>query len=236
MSIYHGRNARIYIAGYDISALAIALTPAQERELHPYAVLDGVAGYHQMPGLAKDALSIEGLFDDNYMSILKTMFDDGGGKQIVIPFGLTQGTRGLAVDSARMTKYNFSAVVTDVNKLSGEFLAENLPWDEIILLQPKAQETTDGFGDVYNHGAAISSIVGYLQVFECGGDDALIVKIQSDDNAGFTSPVDRITFTTANGITAERRTAIVGVDSYLRMTWAGTPPYQVTFAVGTKII
>ena len=90
MSIYHGRNARIYIAGYDISALAIALTPAQERELHPYAVLDGVAGYHQMPGLAKDALSIEGLFDDNYMSILKTMFDDGGGKQIVIPFGLTR--------------------------------------------------------------------------------------------------------------------------------------------------
>ena len=236
MGIYHGKSARLYIGGYDISSLAVGLTPQQERELKPYAVMDGVAGYHQMPGLAKDALAIDGLFDDNYMEMLTLMFGNGLPYQVIIPFGTTQGDRGLAVEGARLQKYGISAVVTDINKLSGELIAENLPWDEIILLQPKVQKTSDGTGTAYNHGSAITSIAGYRQVFECGGDDAFIVKIQSDDNANFTSPTDRITFNTAAGITAERKTADVGVDSYLRVAWSGTSPYQATFVVAVKII
>lgn len=236
MAIYHGQNARIYIAGYDISSLAVALTPVQEIEVKSYAVMDGISGYHQLRGVAKDALSIDGLFDDNYTAVLTALFASTTGYQIMIPFGVTDGNRGLAVDSAWLQRYKFNAVVTDINKLTGELVAENLPWDEVVMILSKAQKVADGSGAAYNYGAAITSIVGYLQVFTCGAGDNLIVKVQSDDNASFTSPTDRITFTTANGITTERSTANVGVDSYLKITWAGTAPWDATFAVGVKII
>jgi len=233
MAKYHARDARIYINGYDISALAVGLTPIQERELHPYAVMDGVQGYHQMPGLAKDVLSIDGLFDDNYKTVLDNLWASTTGYQIIIPFGVTQGNRGLAVDAARLSKYNWAAVVTDINKLTAELVAENRPWDEVKLLQPKATKTADGNSASIDDGASSADgAVGYLQVFACGGDDALIVKIQdSPDDSAWS---DLITFTTANGITTERATVSGTVDRYVRVLWTGTPTYSATFAVVYK--
>ena len=358
MSIYHGKNARLYIAGYDISSLVASVTPVQEKEMIPYAV-QGVSGYKQMPGLAKDAMSIDGLFDDGYQAILTTLFQAASGSQIVIPFGTTIGNRAMGCNSVRLPKYIWRSVVTDINRLTAELLADDLPWDECIVAFPKATKTSDGshtaidgstvavhkIDDVVNpassadatdqatlntllneikadynahrvstayHSAADttnvvdaadasneatsvtlanqikakynahrsqsgvhlnddaynevtsanatnlataqtlaneikadynlhlvttnskSGAIAYLQVFACGGDDALIVKIQHDDVSNFATATDLITFTTANGITAERKTASGAVQRYIRVNWAGTPTYSATFAVVFK--
>lgn len=80
-----------------------------------------------------------------------------------------------------------------------------------------------------------NGLIGYLQVFECGSDDALIVKVQEslDDGVG-DAWADIITFATANGITTERKIATGEVERYLRVVWSGTPTYQATFAVALK--
>jgi hypothetical protein len=155
--------------------------------------------------------------------------------QLMMPIGSTLGDPVYCCNAAKMTKSAWVHVVKDINKLSAEFNADALPFDECILLQPKAQKTTDGNGTgVDNLAQSTNGLIAYLQVLECGTDDALIVKVQMDTVANFASPTDLITFATANGITTEKATAAGTIEQYLRVTWAGTGTYQVTFAVAVK--
>jgi len=236
MSKYHGQDTRLYIGGYDISSLMASVTPAQEREMKEYAVADGVNGYHQMPGLTKDTMSLDGIFDDNYQAVLNSLFAASSGYQIIVPFGSTLEDRALACDAVRLNKYSWKSVVTDVNRLMAEMLADNLPWDECKLILPKAQKTTDGEHTSIDDGdASASGLVAYLQVFACGADDDLIVKIQeSDDDGDEDEWEDLVTFTTAAGITTERKAVSGAVEQYLRVVWSGTPTYSATFAVVYK--
>lgn len=236
MSIYHGKNVRLYIAGYDISALASSVGVSGEMEMAQYAVADGVDGYHQLPGLARGRLNLEGLFDDNYMSVLNNLWASDTGYQVMVLFGTSQGDRAVCVNSARLGPYEWKSVVTDVNRLTGQLVTDSIGWEECKLIQPKAQKTSDGNGTSLDNGTASSDgLTAYLQVFECGGDDDLIVKIQESSDDGATDPwADKITFTTATGITAERKTVSGSIERYLRVTWSGTSPYQATFAVAIK--
>jgi len=106
--------------------------------------------------------------------------------------------------------------------------ATDLPTCETLANEIKG-DFNDHLLDVTDDGA-----VGYLQVFACGADDALIVKVQDSDDSVFTSPHDLITFATANGVTAERKIATGDVKRYVRVNWAGTPTYSATFAICFK--
>lgn len=101
--------------------------------------------------------------------------------------------------------------------------------------------TATGTGTARLLGAVTASqrIYANLHVTAASGTTpTLVVKVQSDDNAGFTSPVDRITFTTATGKTAQA-TNVAGAitDTYWRVTWTltGTTP-SFTFGVSAGII
>ena len=89
--------------------------------------------------------------------------------------------------------------------------------------------------------SATQRLYAALHVANASGtaaDQTLIVKIQSDDNSSFTSATDRITFTTASGLT-EQITSVAGAitDDYWRAQWtiagAGTESFLfgVTFGV-----
>lgn len=204
MGIYHGKNARLYIAGYDIASMVMGVTPVQEREMVAYAY-QGVSGYKQMPGLAKDAMSIDGLFDDDYQAVLNSLRSATTGYQVIILFSTTIDYRAVACDAVRLQKYVWKAVVTDINRLTAELLADNLPWDECKLLFPKATKTSDSaHTSIDDTAATTEGAAAYLQVFACGADDDLIVKVQHSTNDSDWN--DLITFTTATGITTERKT------------------------------
>jgi hypothetical protein len=236
MAVYHGKNMRFYIGGYDISSLTSGLDPSSDASLVSYSVADGVEGYHHLPGVPQSSLSLDGLFDDNAQGVLNSLFDSETGYVVVIPLKTTAGSRVLAAPSVKLKKYTFPAVTTDINRLKADLVTDGIPWEHGKLLYPKAQKTTDGEGDGYDDTAQTTSgLAAYLQVFECGADDALIVKIQESSDHGIADPwADLITFTPANGITAERKTVTGTVERYLRVTWSGTPDYQATFAVAIK--
>ncbi len=73
-----------------------------------------------------------------------------------------------------------------------------------------------------------------LHVFTLSGTSpSIAVKVQSDDNSGFTTPIDRITFTTATTRTGEYKDVAGAVtDTYWRASWTvtGTTP-SIAFAV-----
>ncbi|MDD4985280.1 MAG: hypothetical protein PHQ43_05745 [Dehalococcoidales bacterium] len=232
---YHGKDARLYIAGYDLSPLMSSIEWSDEIEMDQYAVADGSGGYHGMPGLVKGSVKLDGMFDDNHQGILNNMLGATAGSQLVAVLGSAVGDAALGIESIKETRYNWPLKVTNANRLMAEFMADNSPVDVCRVLQPKATRTTDGSGTVLdNLAASANGLIAYLQVFACGADDALIVKVQSDTTSDFSTPTDVITFTTANGITAERKTAAGAIERYLRVSWSGTPAYSATFAVIVK--
>lgn len=217
MGIYHGKNARLLIGGYDISALALGVTPVQEREMKPYAILDGVNGYHQMPGLFKDILSINGLFDDTYMIVLTALWGSSTGYQVIVPLGgSTLGTRCLAVNAARLQKYASNTVVTDISKLSADLIAENLMWEETRLLEWATRTVTDAEAAIDDAAASIDGGAAYLQAYDIGVDDTIGVTLQHSSNAIDFVDIAGLNFTVIDGSVSTRgteRKVFSGLDS-----------------------
>lgn len=105
----------------------------------------------------------------------------------------------------------------------------------------KATRSASGNGTAYQLGQVASGqkICAGLHVFSLSGTGPqLTVKIQSDDNSGMSSPVDRINFgakTSVGGWFAFSDSPTT--DTWWRATWtiSGTSP-QITFAVVFGIV
>lgn len=105
------------------------------------------------------------------------------------------------------------------------------------LLTPKATRTTTANGTGVQEGAVTSTqkVYALAQVFSIAGTGTptLALKIQSDDNSGFTTPTDRITFTNFTAV-GYQLSSLAGAitDDYWRAVWTitGTSP-QIAFGV-----
>ena len=110
------------------------------------------------------------------------------------------------------------------------------------LIHPgSAVRTASGSGTGQQHGDVIAgkSLHAALHVIGASGTTpTLDVKVQSDDNSGFSSPTDRITFTQATGTTAQFASVAGAItDDYWRVafTIGGTTP-SFSFAVVIGIL
>lgn len=231
MSFKSAKNVQLYIAGYDITGEANKMGLELPRTLRDVTTF-GQSGHKWKPTLHKDRLKFNGFYDPagDMVTILNSLRGSSGIISAIV--GTAQGDEAICGEGAFEDEYTLDIPVQDVITLSSAFAFDGKAELNAVLLQPKATKTSDGNGTGRDEDSSSSDGgVGYLHVFSCGADDALIVKIQDDDNAGFTSPNDLITFTTANGITSERKTASGTVQRYVRVTWSGTPTYSVSFAV-----
>ncbi len=237
-----GPNARLYIAGYDISAIVAGVTPERNREFLDYAVMDGGLGYHHFPLLGKDSLKLDALFDDSYTAVLQALRSDTAGYQVIIPFGTTQGATGLAVNAGLLKNLTYKAVTTELNRISADILANDYPWDEVLLMHPAATRTTSSEGTAINNSTqSTGGLIGYMQYWDLGANDTLAISIQqSSDNGVGDAFADKIAFTALDGAVltrgAERKTVSGNIEQYLRVAWVfgGTPTYSCTFIVVAK--
>jgi len=128
-----------------------------------------------------------------------------------------------------------------VSKLSGK--SSTGPVVRGRLLHPgSASRSTSDVGTGRQLGAVASgkSLYAALHVLSVAGTSTptLTVKVQSDDNSGFTSATDRITFTGANAVGAQWGSVAGAVtDDHWRVTWtiSGTTPV-FAFAVTAGIL
>ena len=97
-----------------------------------------------------------------------------------------------------------------------------------------------GNGSAVSYQAATTTqyVYGQLHVYSISGSGAAVtVKIQSDDNSGFTSATDRITFAAKSATGYEWATPVVGAitDTYWRATYTvsgSSPIIGLAVAVG----
>lgn len=97
-------------------------------------------------------------------------------------------------------------------------------------------KNADGSGTSFQLGSvsATQKLYAALHVTAVSGTPTLTAKVQSDDNSGFTTPSDRITFTQMTATGAQFATPVAGeiTDDWWRVnfTIGGTSP-SFTFAV-----
>lgn len=128
-----------------------------------------------------------------------------------------------------------------MSKLSGK--SSTGPVVRGRLLHPgSASRSTSSSGTGRQLGAVASgkSLYAALHVLSVAGTSTptLTVKVQSDDNSGFTSATDRITFTGATAVGAQWGSVAGAVtDDWWRVTWtiSGTNPF-FGFAVTAGIL
>jgi len=232
---YHGKSSQLFIAGYDITPIITKIEWSDDIEMDAYAVADGTGGYHNIPGIIKGSVKVDGIFNDVYQGVLNNLLGSITNSQLIAVLGETAGDVAIAIEAVKEHRYSWPLTITDANRLTAEFSTEDSPVDVGQLLQAKTTVTENGNGtDLDNGGTSTNGLKAYLQVFACGADDALVVKVQSDDNADFTSPTDLVTFTAANGVTTEVKSATGTIERYLRASWSGAAPYSGTFAVIIK--
>lgn len=98
--------------------------------------------------------------------------------------------------------------------------------------------TTSGNSTAQNLGAVLATqyLYGQVHCFAATGTN-ITIKIQSDDNSGFSSPIDRITFTALTTPGFQFAAPVTGAitDNYWRAIWTvtgTTPSFDIAVAMG----
>lgn len=106
------------------------------------------------------------------------------------------------------------------------------------IVYPKTAISATGNGAAHQYGTLDTgeTMVVSLHVFAASSAN-YVVKIQSDDNSGFSSATDRITFATVTGVTHEVKTLAgpVATDDYWRVNITRTGG-DITLAVTLSIV
>jgi len=156
------------------------------------------------------------------------------------------GQGGAAGDLAYLTR-----VLECQDHLSGEHgklfqvsaeLKTNWPIARGQILHPQGTaRTTTGNGTARQLGTVTSAKAMYVCLHVLSVADAaatLTVKVQSDDNSGFTSPTDQATFTAASAVGGQTARIVGAItDDWWRVTWtiaSGSAP-SFLFAVSAGI-
>ena len=235
-------DCEIYLNEHDVTADVTSVTPSIMRD-EVDATTMASNGYKEFKaGLASSQAALATYYDGDLIesairplegvsgSVLTATFDDQFGSAALFGSGMV-----LSVD--RGFQIGDMAKLDSQVRLSGR---EGLIYGHLLV--PKATKTATGNGTGSQLGAvtAAQKVWAAAHVFSVAGTatPTLTLKVQSDDNSGFTSATDRITFTdfTAAGVEYKSLAGAV-TDDYWRVSWtiSGTSPqFSVAVVVGIQ--
>lgn len=188
----------------------------------------GNAAKTRLAGLPSWRLTHSGFWEAGTGTIDTDVLNGSGttGK-IVTVSGTGASLADIAYSSKVMeAKWDIGGKVGDSNGFNGEMVGDGTKIIRGTVLGSGAKTSTAAAASGSQLGAvsATQHVYGVLHVVAVAGDDtqSLVVKIQSDDNASFTSATDRITFSTVtSAVASEWATPIDGAitDDYWRAYW-----------------
>jgi hypothetical protein len=132
-------------------------------------------------------------------------------------------------------RYNpLTGTVGDAAKAEIE-LPYDRPFVQGKLLHPKTARTANGNGTAVAMTGPTASqrLYAALHVTAYSGFTNVVVKVQSDDAAGMSTPTDRVTFSTVTGVGSEYTSVAGGfsTESHVRSTWTVTGSGSISFVV-----
>tara|TARA_R110002020_G_scaffold2230_4_gene10430 strand:- start:4844 stop:5602 length:759 start_codon:yes stop_codon:yes gene_type:complete len=251
MAIQGLMDARIFLGGYEYTSFSSSLTTDYAAEMLDNTVF-GDDTRSNRGGVRTFAFTVGGYRDDG----ATTPFGDASGTAYArvgaarevfsyAPVGTADGQRSFTIRGVNGTYTPLSGSVGDLLPFE---LTGAAAHSELIrgVVEGVGTKTATANSTGTNLGAlsATQSLYAGLHVTAFGGTSpTLDVKIQSDDNSGFSSATDRITFTQNTGSIQAQWGSVNGAvsDTYWRsvMTIGGSTPtftLYVTIGIGSLAI
>lgn len=236
MSTFVLTDPSVWVHDVAIHDVAHTVQFATTREAKDATVFGNTARTNK-PGLFTTQVSVQGYADmTGYDADLFDIYDNATTAPISIAPTSADGDTAYTMQSLTATLSPLGASVGDMAAVSLEASGTGgVRPVRGLILHPETARTATAVGTGRQLGAvsATQSVYAALHVVTASAADTLDVIVQSDDNAGFTSPTTRLTFTQATGQTAEWKSAAGAItDDYWRVSYtiAGTSP-SFTFAV-----
>lgn len=156
----------------------------------------------------------------------------------VVPMGSSAGAVGYFSQGMLQTRTVLDGSAGDLATHSVTFKGTSPLIRGTVDTEATITSSSSSTGALLGAVSATQRVWAVVHVLTAGGTSTptLTVKIQSDDNSGFTSPSDRITFTAATAKGGQFSSAVGAItDTYWRATWtvSGTnPSFQTRIIIG----
>ena len=251
MAIQGLMDARILLGGYEYTSFSNSLTTDYGVEMLDNTVF-GDSTRSNRAGLRTFSFSVNGYRDDGsstpFGDTSGTAYSRIGATREVFsfaPVGTADGQRSFTIRGVNGTYTPLSGSVGDLLPFE---LTGNAAHSELIkgVVEGVGAKTATANSTGTNLGAlsATQTLYAALHVTAFSGTSpTLDVKVQSDDNSGFSSATDRITFTQNTGSIQSQWGSVNGAvaDDYWRsvMTIGGTAPsftVFITLGIGSLAI
>lgn len=220
MTIHVLRDVDVIADGYRLRGIMNSVALADIAELQEATVYADTAR-RRIAGLRSASIDMEGYFD---ATLDKELFDRIGVANVpitVAPDGNAEGARAFFF-RAIAGEYSHGGGVGEVNPFS--LNAQGSDGSRLVrgTIMHNATRTTTANGTAQQIGAIAAGQRMYaaLHVLAASASDTLDVVIASDDNSGFTSGANRITFSQATAIGSQWLTLAGPItDNWWRVQW-----------------
>lgn len=240
MATFVGTAHRVYIGQLDLSGLAREINFGDlTREMKDNTTFNDGGFTCVLPGL----ISGDGMVKGNQDFAAGVLDDTIGFSQLGSQYPISvipSSTTAAVADPCWLSR----GLISKVNPLDGAkgdtgSFDYAFGYDTVItqgkLAHPSAARTADGTGTAVAQAGPTASqkLYAALHVTAYSGFTNVVFKVQSDDNSGFSSATDRITFTTVAGLTSEFASVAGSFSSetHLRAFWDVTGSGSVTFTM-----
>lgn len=218
-------DSKIYLAHYNLSGDVCAINEELNQENPEHTNFSSGSFRNYLPGLRHFTFSLEGYADyaeDGQDDVINDNWGVSGIPLLISPPG------GASGETARFGKivqgeYTPGGTVGDALKFSLTGELESYEWVRGTVVSPASTSRTGTFnGSAFQLGAVGATQKLYAAIFVTAFNaTSITLKIQSDDNSGFTSATDRITFTAVTNLAtrAQFATPVAGAitDDYWRI-------------------
>lgn len=239
MAVQVLQDCKLLVAGYDLSGKMNALALDYSAELQDDTVF-GDDTRSRLGGLKTATTQLNGYWDGTGLDdVLFNRIGLAGEVMTISPAALTAGNRAFTFKTA-LGEYQPGGAVGEMFAftVSGE-ATDNLVRGTVLF---NSTVSATGSGSGQNLGAVSSTqkLYAALHVLAASGTTpSLTVRVQSDVDNTFGSPVNQITFTAATAIGAQWATPVNGAitDTFWRVdyTVSGTnPSFQFVVIIGIQ--
>lgn len=240
-------DCRMYLASADLTGFSNKTEWTSEVEDLDKTTFASGGAKERTGGLFDTSATVDCFWQAGDLSMPDNAFWDNLGVHTV-PYTVvpTAGTVGSLAYLTRMleSSIKMDGEVGKLLKASGELKGSWPPIRGTVLHPQGTARSSTGTGTAQQLGAlsATQALYVTLHVLSVSGTTpSLTVKIQSDDNSGFTSATDRGTFTAETALGRGQTMKIDGAvtDDYWRAAWtiSGTTPsflFAVAAGIGPK--
>ena len=232
----------MYYNGYNLSGwhdkLRLSISCAEKP-----CTATGMTALARLSGIRDMTMEHSGFYESDSVntSIDDILFPGVGAIDKVLTVCPVAGAAGEIAYFTRGTalKYQIGGKIGDMFPFSGAAYAQGEPCVRGTILQNGAITTSSS--TTARQLGAVGATQYLFAAIHCiattgSGDRTITVKVQSDDNSGFSSPTDRITFTAfTTAIGAQFATAVAGpiTDTYWRLNFAVSATSANMYFIGS---